>query len=595
MKKLALILSLVASACFGQTSNLVINGQGTILNPQTVNFATGKLTVNGVAVTTGGVTTVTGTAPIVSSGGPTPAISITAATTGAAGSMSAADKSKLDGIAAGAQPGTVTSVAVSGGNGIGVSGSPITTSGTIALSLGAITPTSITASGAVSGTNLSGTNTGDQTSIVGITGTLAQFNTALTGDDFATGGGTATGTNTGDQTVPVNTTATASNWFSAYDSSTGAFTKSQPAFSDLSSQIGLAQISNGLITLPKLANMATDSLIYRKTAGTGAPEVNSLATLKTDLLLTGTNSGDQDLSALALKATTISTTPPLTGGGDLSTNRTFAIDDAAANGVTKGAATFTGTDFNATTGVVSIDYNNGQAASGSVKGFLTSADWTTFNGKLSGNQTITLSGDVTGSGATGITATIANDAVTYAKQQNVTATSRIIGRKTAGAGDPEELTFSEVLDFVSSAAQGDILYRNATAWVRLAAGADGDVLTTHGASTNPTWETPSGGGSGGVIGTARVTTDGTGTQTPVYATGILGSATFASNSAGRLTVTFASAEPDDTYGVSPVIFQTDGFIKLNGKTANDFELRVLDLTGTEVSSSVEITVTRLSQ
>ena len=46
----------------------------------------------------------------------------------------------------------------------------------------------------------SGTNTGDQTSIVGITGTIAQFNTALTDGSFATGGGTATGTNTGDQT-----------------------------------------------------------------------------------------------------------------------------------------------------------------------------------------------------------------------------------------------------------------------------------------------------------------------------------------------------------------------------------------------------------
>lgn len=63
--------------------------------------------------------------------------------------------------------GTVTSVGVSGANGIGVSGSPITTSGVIALSLGAITPTSVAASGAVSGSNFSGTssgtNTGDQT------------------------------------------------------------------------------------------------------------------------------------------------------------------------------------------------------------------------------------------------------------------------------------------------------------------------------------------------------------------------------------------------------------------------------------------------
>ena len=46
----------------------------------------------------GGVTSVTGTAPIVSSGGASPAISINAASTGAAGSMSAADKTKLDGV-----------------------------------------------------------------------------------------------------------------------------------------------------------------------------------------------------------------------------------------------------------------------------------------------------------------------------------------------------------------------------------------------------------------------------------------------------------------------------------------------------------------
>ena len=50
-----------------------------------------------------GVTSVTGTAPIVSSGGTTPAISISAATTSAAGSMSSADKTKLDGIASGAE------------------------------------------------------------------------------------------------------------------------------------------------------------------------------------------------------------------------------------------------------------------------------------------------------------------------------------------------------------------------------------------------------------------------------------------------------------------------------------------------------------
>jgi len=64
---------------------------------------------------TQGVTSVTGVAPIVSSGGLTPAISITAATEGAAGSMSAADKTKLDNLDYPELPGTGTSTYTSAG------------------------------------------------------------------------------------------------------------------------------------------------------------------------------------------------------------------------------------------------------------------------------------------------------------------------------------------------------------------------------------------------------------------------------------------------------------------------------------------------
>ena len=59
-----------------------------------------------------------------------------------------------------------------------------------ALGLGTLA----TQSGTFSGTS-SGTNTGDQTTIVGITGTTAQFNTALTDGDFATLAGSETLTN----------------------------------------------------------------------------------------------------------------------------------------------------------------------------------------------------------------------------------------------------------------------------------------------------------------------------------------------------------------------------------------------------------------
>ena len=102
---------------------------------------------------------------------------------------------------------------------------------------------------------------------------------------------------------------------------------------------------------------------------------------------------------------TISTTAPLAGGGDLSVNRTLTIANAAADGATKGAATFTAADFNSVTGLISIDYPNGLAANTTTKGFLTSADWNTFNNKAgafsSGNLTETGSGVLTITGGTG--------------------------------------------------------------------------------------------------------------------------------------------------------------------------------------------------
>jgi hypothetical protein len=62
------------------------------------------------------------------------------------------------------------------------------------------------------------------------------------------------------------------------------------------------------------------------------------------------------------------------------------------------------------------------------------------SGSNTGDQTITLTGDVTGAGSGSFAATIANDAVTYAKMQNVSATDKILGRSSAGAGDVEEIT-----------------------------------------------------------------------------------------------------------------------------------------------------------
>ena len=82
--------------------------------------------------TTGTVTAVTGTAPVVSSGGTTPAISMAAATSSVNGYLTSTDWNTFNSKTS--NTGTVTSVAASVPSFLSVSGSPITTSGTLAIS-----------------------------------------------------------------------------------------------------------------------------------------------------------------------------------------------------------------------------------------------------------------------------------------------------------------------------------------------------------------------------------------------------------------------------------------------------------------------------
>lgn len=122
-----------------------------------------------------------------------------------------------------------------------------------------------------------------------------------------------------------------------------------------------------------------------------------------------------------------------------------------------------------------------------------------------------LTGDVTAGPGTGSqVATIPNGTVTYAKMQDVSATSRVLGRRTAGSGDVEECTLSQVLDFVGSAAQGDLLFRDASGWARLGAGTAGQVLQTGGAGANPSWAAS---GAGALTFVGRTTVAGAAAST----------------------------------------------------------------------------------
>jgi hypothetical protein len=82
------------------------------------------------------------------------------------------------------------------------------------------------------------------------------------------------------------------------------------------------------------------------------------------------------------------------------------------------------------------------AASGTVTG-------SNLSGSNTGDQTITLTGDVTGSGTGSFAATIANNAVTFAKVQQI-ATDKILGRNSSGTGVVEELAVSGGVEFTGS-------------------------------------------------------------------------------------------------------------------------------------------------
>lgn len=132
-------------------------------------------------------------------------------------------------------------------------------------------------------------------------------------------------------------------------------------------------------------------------------------------------------------------TGTLSAQTDLQTALDGKVDEnAAITGATKTKITYDAKGL-VTAGA---DATTADIADSTNKRYVTDANLTVINntsGTNSGDQTITLTGDVTGSGTGTFAATIANDAVTYAKIQNVTD-ARLLGRSAGSAGDVQEIT-----------------------------------------------------------------------------------------------------------------------------------------------------------
>lgn len=145
--------------------------------------------------------------------------------------------------------------------------------------------------------------------------------------------------------------------------------------------------TTGTFTLPSLTSggLGVNSIgeVYKAattTFSTGLTYANGAVTCDT---ASGAQAGclaaaDWTTFDNKIASTSLSASLPLSYN---SSSGAFTIADAVANGSTKGAATFVASDFDASSGNISIDYTNGQAASGSNKGFLTASDWTAFNAK----------------------------------------------------------------------------------------------------------------------------------------------------------------------------------------------------------------------
>ena len=127
--KLAAINSLSGAGFFTQNGSGAIAGR-TIQAGTGINVQHGNGSSQDPVISNTGVLSVSGTAPVVSSGGTTPAISMAAATGSVDGYLTSTDWTTFNSKGSG----SVTSVAASVPSFLSVAGSPITTSGTIAIS-----------------------------------------------------------------------------------------------------------------------------------------------------------------------------------------------------------------------------------------------------------------------------------------------------------------------------------------------------------------------------------------------------------------------------------------------------------------------------
>jgi|GEM_PF-1040088 len=142
-----------------------------------------------------------------------------------------------------------------------------------------------------------------------LTGYVAGAGTITSGDSVLAGIQKNAG-NIAAIVTPANTTATASNFFTAYNSTTGAFTKSQPAFTDISGTLSGSSVNGGTfgavngsaLTALTAANITNSTTVGRNLLNLANPAAITFLQLNADNTVTAQSASAQ---RTALGATTI--------------------------------------------------------------------------------------------------------------------------------------------------------------------------------------------------------------------------------------------------------------------------------------------------
>jgi hypothetical protein len=220
-----------------------------------------------------------------------------------------------------------------------------------------------------------------------------------------------------------------------------------------------ATVAANAVTFAKMQQIATDRLLGRDSLLTGNVEQ---LTVGGGVEFTGSGgiqtsafTGDVTKAAggtattIANGAVTMAkisaTGTPGSGNflrGDGSWQAVPALTDGDKGDITVSASGATWTIDNSTVTVAKISATGTPGSGNFLRG---DGQWATATASIADGD----KGDITVS-SSGSVWTIDNDVVTYAKMQNVSATDRLLGRDTAGAGDVEELTVGGGIEFTGS-------------------------------------------------------------------------------------------------------------------------------------------------